>query len=161
MSAARSRSLTLRQAKYIPLSLEYFPRFPIANICFATPYARQFLQLPNVAFNMIQATYTSPWGRRFIEDAKLKDRQVYSWTVNDDKLMDWCIRKGIDAVCTDDPERFLRVCDNFDENQKPPWTWPVLFSMVRLNVIILIFAVFFRKRFGFSGSPSELLDKKK
>ena len=112
-------------------------------------YSRQFLRVPNISFNMLQAALVAPWSRSFIKEAHAHQRQVYSWTVNDLKNMDWCIRKGLDGVITDDPEKFLNVCDNFKEDVVPPWPSKVLAFYVWVNFIATVFSLIFFKRHGF------------
>jgi hypothetical protein len=70
-------------------------------------------------------------GYRFVEDVRRADNDndndndngnhtVLVWTVNQPRLMRWCIRKGVDGVITDDPETFRRICDSWsaEEDQK-------------------------------------------
>lgn len=42
-------------------------------------------------FNLHFSTLTTAKGRKFIEDAKEAGRAIYLWTVNDEKVMKWCI----------------------------------------------------------------------
>lgn len=90
-----------------------------------------------------------PWSRSFIKEAHDRHRQVYSWTVNDPKNMDWCIRKGIDGVITDDPEIFLNACDNFREDVKPPWPPKILAFYLYVNFFATLFGFIFFRRYGF------------
>ncbi|KAL9632586.1 MAG: hypothetical protein Q9164_005227, partial [Protoblastenia rupestris] len=97
-------------AKFIPLCAHYLPTYPITHIGFSIPYARQFLTIPNISFNMLQKSLIAPIiGPRFLKDAKAKGRPVYDWTVNDESMMRWSIKQGLDGVITDDPKRFLEV----------------------------------------------------
>ncbi|KAK5695292.1 hypothetical protein LTR97_008798 [Elasticomyces elasticus] len=106
-------------AKFLPLAQQYLPDFPVMHIGFSTSYARHFLTVPNVGFNMLLPILIAPGGRRFIKEAREKyHRQVLAWTVNDEDRMEWCIRRQLDGVITDDPEKFLRVCERYDERQK-------------------------------------------
>ena len=41
-------------------------------------------------------------GPRFIEDAHRSGRAVYAWTVNDQDMMKWFIKHGVDGIITDD-----------------------------------------------------------
>ena len=106
-------------AKYLPLCAEHLPSFSITYIGFSTSYARQFLRTPNVSFNMLQQTLSVPYlGKSFIKEAQRKGRPVYTWTVNDEDRMRWTIREGLDGVCTDDPKRFLEVCDGWEQGHR-------------------------------------------
>ncbi|KAL9624869.1 MAG: hypothetical protein Q9160_000916 [Pyrenula sp. 1 TL-2023] len=98
-------------AKYLPLCTTYLPSYPIAHIGFSTSYARQFLSVPHVSFNMLQPLLLGPIGAKFIRDVRQDpDRSLFVWTVNDEDMMRWSIRKEVDGVITDEPEKFLRVC---------------------------------------------------
>lgn len=101
-------------AKYLSLCIKYLPNYPVSYIGFSTCYARQFLKVPNVGFNMFQKTLLGPIGSRFIRDVQKAQRPLYVWTVNDANLMKWSIVKGVDGVCTDDPKLFNEVCDEYD-----------------------------------------------
>lgn len=106
-------------AKYLPLCAEYLPSFSVTNIAFSTAYARQFLHTPNVSFNMILQSLLVPYfGSRFLKEVRRKGRPVYTWTVNDEDRMRLTIRKGLDGVCTDNPKRFLEVCDEWEQGHR-------------------------------------------
>src|SRR6266498_3231041 len=109
------------QAKYLPLCTEYLPNFPITHIGFSTCYARRFLKVPNVSFNMLQKVMMGPIGAKFLADVKAADRQIFLWTVNEENMMRWSVRREVDGVITDDPEKFKEVCDDWDDNdpEKP------------------------------------------
>jgi len=104
-------------AKFLPLCTLHLPDFPISHIGFSTCYARQFLKVPNVSFNMLQKVLFGPIGARFINDVKEAGRQLFIWTVNDDNMMRWGIQKEVDGVITDDPKRFKEICDNWTDNE--------------------------------------------
>lgn len=98
---------------YINLCREHLPGFPIAYIGFSVIYARKFLGQPGVHFNLLQKTLVGPVGRRFIKAAGKAGQSVFVWTVNDEQWMEWSIRSEVDGVITDDPKRFLEVCNRF------------------------------------------------
>ncbi|KAK5006226.1 hypothetical protein LTR28_006745 [Elasticomyces elasticus] len=135
-------------AKYLPLCAHYLPGFPITHIGFSTSYARQFLSVPNVSFNMLLPILMAPGGRRFIKDVQGQQRPIFAWTVNEEKKMEWCIRKGLDGVITDDPELFLKVCERYDEGSKRQ-RLPVLMllNVVRIWLSVLVLRILYRKRF--------------
>jgi phosphatidylglycerol phospholipase C len=142
--------LTLLQAKYIPLCTQYLPGFPITHIGFSLAYARQFLKVPNVSFNMLQKVMIGPLGNRFMQDCKKANRPLYLWTVNDLGWMKWSIRKEVDGVITDDPQKFLDICKDYDENA-PLRGLPMkeLPYIVWINLLIIVFGFLFRFRYGF------------
>lgn len=152
--------LISQQAKFVPPSHKYFPGYPITNIGFSIPYSRQFLAIPNCSFNILQATLVSPAGRKFIKEVKTKNRAIYSWTVNDETNMDWCIRRGLDGVITDEPKKYLDYRDAFDPaSPVPKWDWATVMNFVRINVFAWLFGLLFWKRHGFKLDQQFLTDK--
>jgi glycerophosphoryl diester phosphodiesterase len=138
-------------AKYLPLCAEYLPGYPISHIGFSTSYARQFLPVPNVSFNMLQAMLMGPIGASFIRDAKALSRPIFAWTVNQDKRMTWCIRKGLDGVISDDPKKFLEVCKDWEEHhEKEVIVWREWLEVIRINVFVSVFILLIRLKFGWS-----------
>lgn len=69
--------------------------------------------------------------------------------------MDWCIRRNLDGVITDEPEKFLQYRKHFDINAKPAqFDWQTIMNFVRINIFAYLFGLLFWKRHGFN------LDKK-
>jgi len=139
-----------RQAKYFPLCATHFPSYPVTHISFSVPYARQFLSVPHVSFNMLQASLVSRAGRRFVRDARRADRRVYAWTVNDSCAMDWCLRRdGVDGVISDDPKKFLDLCDRWDPGARPErWPLKMRLNCARINLFAWLFGLLFWIRHG-------------
>ncbi|KAI9819724.1 MAG: hypothetical protein M1832_003958 [Thelocarpon impressellum] len=137
-------------ADYLPLCHTYLPDFPITHIGFSITYARQFLKVPNVSFNLLQKVLMGPCGAGFLRDARAADRAVFVWTVNEDDLMRWSIRKDVDGVITDNPKRFLEICDGYDEQAGSTWLGPVTYlDMLRIHVLAFVFSLLLRWRYGF------------
>ncbi|KAL8942903.1 MAG: hypothetical protein Q9216_001378 [Gyalolechia sp. 2 TL-2023] len=141
--------LGLWAAKFFPLAAHYLPTYSITNISFSPSYSRQFLALPNVSFNMLQKALFGPGGARFVRDVLTAKRPLFIWTVNERSFMMWCIEHEADGVITDDPKRFLEICDeweqgkreiHFDKNQ-----W---FSIFWVNLLIYVFQLVFWWKFG-------------
>ncbi|KAL8689965.1 MAG: hypothetical protein Q9218_004481 [Villophora microphyllina] len=136
-------------AKFFPLAAHYFPTYSITNIGFSPSYSRQFLSLPNVSYNMLVKSLFSPWGRRFVRDVKAAKRPLFYWTVNEDDFMRWSIKHGADGVITDNPKRFLEICDEWEHRKreihfsKGQW-----FSIIWINFMIILFGCIFWWRFG-------------
>jgi hypothetical protein len=135
-------------AKFLPLCLKYLPGFPISHIGFSTCYARQFLNVPNVSFNMLQKVLLGPIGARFMRDVKKAGRPMYVWTVNDSNLMKWSIQKNLDGVITDDPKRFNKICDEWRDDEKTarPTLGQLIYTLW-LWCMVIVFSYPFRKRF--------------
>lgn len=75
--------------------------------------------------------------------------------------MDWCIRQELDGVITDDPPKFLDVCERFQEHEKPAWPFKVIVGLMQINFFALIFTVIFWKRHGFGLDVKPRESKKK
>lgn len=135
-------------AKFLPLCTKYLPGFPVSHIGFSTCYARKFLKVPNVSFNMLQKVLLGPVGARFMRDVRKAKRPLFVWTVNETNLMKWSIQKNVDGVITDDPQRFKQICDEWDEKEpraKPTWAqWLYTFW---LWILIGVFSFRFKRRF--------------
>lgn len=136
--------------KFLPLCAEYLPNFPITHIGFSIPYARKFLSVPNVSFNMLQKTLIMPFfGASFIRDAKAQGRPLYVWTVNEPDLMRWSIDKDLDGVITDDPIQFLEVCDEWEQGKrKIHISWGQWMMIAWINLMVLVFGTIFWWKYG-------------
>jgi glycerophosphoryl diester phosphodiesterase len=135
-------------AKFLPLCSHYLPRYPITHIGFSTCYARKFLSVPNVGFNMLQKVLLGPIGTRFIRDVKEAKRHLFVWTVNEKNLMKWSIQKEVDGVITDDIKKFREICDDWSDDDEPVQVnfaqWLYTFW---LYFVVLVFGLLFRYRF--------------
>lgn len=112
--------------KYVALCERYLPDFPIAHIGTSIAYAREFLNIPGAAFNLHYAALANASGKKFLSDARKEGRNVFAWTVNDERLMKWSICHKIDGVCVDDIPRYFRVCTEYDPGSDCPpafWGW--------------------------------------
>ena len=132
----------------MPLAQRYLPDFPIAHIGFSTSYARQFLHVPNISFNMLLPILQAPGGRKFIRDVKAEGRPIFAWTVNVEPKMEWCIRRKLDGVVTDDPKLFREVCKRYDESTPEPRLSVVhILDALRVWLFALIFGALYRHKF--------------
>jgi len=136
------------QAKYLPLCSKYLPGYSITHIGFSISYARQFLKVPEVSFNMFQKTMVGPFGNAFLKDVKKAKRSIFFWTVNEEAWMKWSIRKEVDGVITDDPKKYLEVCDLYqgEKIHLPLRLWG---TVIWMNMLAAIFSLLFRYRYGF------------
>ncbi|KAL8670937.1 MAG: hypothetical protein Q9168_004552 [Polycauliona sp. 1 TL-2023] len=137
------------KAKFIPLAARYFPGYSITNISFSPSYSRQFLRLPNVSFNILVLSLFGPGGSRFIRDAKAAGRPLFFWTVNDDNHMRWSIKHGADGVITDNPKRFLEVCEEWEHGKRDVhFTRKQWFQIIWFSLMNIIFGCIFWWKFG-------------
>ncbi|KAL8650395.1 MAG: hypothetical protein Q9210_003849 [Variospora velana] len=147
-------------AKFFPLAAHYLPTYSITNIGFSPSYSRQFLKLPNVSITMLQTALCGPGGSRFIRNVRAAGRPMFHWTVNDDDFMRWSIKHEADGVITDDPKRFLEVCDEWEEGRRgihfdrSQWM-----AILYFNFMIVLFQMIFFWRFGTlpGGKPKRRL----
>lgn len=134
--------------KYLPLCDRYLPTFPITYIGFSVVFARPFLSVPNISFNILQKSLMGPLGNKFLRDAKRLKRIVYCWTVNEEAMMKWSIRKEVDGVITDDPKKFLDLCDHWNKgDMKIAFSLYEIFDIVRINFYVAVFSIMFWWKF--------------
>lgn len=105
-------------AAHLRLCHAHLPDYAIAWIGITVPMAREFLRVPNVAINIRQEPLSGFDGRRLARDCRAMRRPLYTWTVDEEAWMRWAIRGGLDAVITDDPRRYLEVCERYRREQK-------------------------------------------
>ncbi|KAL9015409.1 MAG: hypothetical protein Q9185_007189 [Variospora sp. 1 TL-2023] len=148
-------------AKFFPLAAHYLPAYSITNIGFSPSYSRQFLKIPNVSITMLQKSLCGPGGSRFIRDVRDAGRPMFHWTVNDEDFMRWSIKHEADGVITDDPKRFLEVCDEWEEGRRgihfdrSQWM-----AILYFNFMIVLFHMIFFWKFGAlpGGKPKRRLE---
>lgn len=143
-------------ARYFPLCATHLPSFPITLICFDVGYARRFLSVPNVSFNIKQKVIMGPLGRGFLDDARAANRSVYVWTVNEPSLMRWSIAHAVDGVITDNPVLFRQICaeygghtdsDRLDQVGKVQVPWKIWLEVLIISFWVVLFGWFFRWRY--------------
>ncbi|KAI0412689.1 PLC-like phosphodiesterase [Xylaria grammica] len=98
-------------ATYIKLSMTYLPDYPITHLGFSLSYARCLIDIPNISFSMMWQTIASPFGKSFLRDMKQLGIPVYVWTVNEEAWMEWCVRKEVSGIITDEVALCREVCD--------------------------------------------------
>ncbi|KAH7326186.1 PLC-like phosphodiesterase [Stachybotrys elegans] len=120
-------------ATFLETARRLLPAYPLALISFSTLYARHFLPVTNVGFNMLRQSILGYLGGSFLRAAHQRDRLVLSWTVNDEAAMRWCLDRNLqrrqagvaatggarvlDGVITDDPKLFREVCERWEDEQ--------------------------------------------
>ncbi|KAL2793695.1 PLC-like phosphodiesterase [Aspergillus keveii] len=145
-------------ARYLPQRDRYLPQYPFALIVAHLDYAREFLQLPRISFNICQKVLMGPLGRGLLEKAREARHPVYLWTVNAPNMMRWAIRNQVDGIITDDPVLLKSVYEKWEEEQKGHTQQPPLTRLdrltlgQRLEIMLLTFLVmissrYFRRKF--------------
>ncbi|KAI1845361.1 hypothetical protein JX266_008456 [Neoarthrinium moseri] len=100
-------------AEWVAACIRFLPDFPITLIAYLPAYASAMLPFPNLNFNLYNYSFATPSGSRFRNQAKEHNRLVFSWSDNEEEWMAASIRNEVDGVITDDPERFLELCDQW------------------------------------------------
>ncbi|CAL3972608.1 hypothetical protein PZA11_004319 [Diplocarpon coronariae] len=142
-------------AKYIPVCDKHLPGFPITHIGWNIPYARQFLDVPGISFNMFQKMMIGPGGERFMKDVRKAGRSLFLWTINDDNSMRWCISKQVDGVITDDPKRYLEICKIYN-GEKVKISLKQWSTLMLIKVMSPIFRVLVEKKYGIGMSSGQV-----
>ncbi|KAJ9392875.1 hypothetical protein DTO063F5_12 [Paecilomyces variotii] len=137
-------------AKYLPLCTKYLPEYPITHIGFNVDYARQFLQIPSVNINMFQTLIIGPRGNALLQEVKKQkpDRSILLWTVNEESWMKWSIGQEVDGVITDDPKKYLEVCESYDKLEKLRHSWESWKAIFWMHMMALVFGLAFRLKHG-------------
>jgi phosphatidylglycerol phospholipase C len=111
---------------------------------------------------MVQWCLMGLGGKSFVRKAKQLNRQVYSWTVNQEKDMRWCIENELDGVIGDDPKKFLEVCAEWQIKPKPvKWTMGELYVLLKYQFLLTAFYFVFRWKFGSGIDPKFISTTKK
>lgn len=108
---------------------------------------------------MLQAVLVGPMGSAFIKEAKQYNRQIFAWTVNEERRMRWCINEELDGVITDDPEKFLQVSKEYEDpvvrqkeratlEKKEKFTMRDWFEIIRTQFFVTLFLALFTWKFG-------------
>ncbi|KAH7356898.1 putative glycerophosphoryl diester phosphodiesterase [Rhexocercosporidium sp. MPI-PUGE-AT-0058] len=134
-------------AKYLPICAKHLPGFPITHIGWNIPYARQFLEIPGISFNMFQRMMIGPGGGKFMKDVRKAGRALFLWTVNDDNSMRWSISKGVDGVITDDPKRYLELCEGY-RGERVGVSWRGWSAFVLAKVMVPFFRLLVKYKYG-------------
>lgn len=80
-------------------------------IAWSPSLASALLPVSHLNFTLFNYSFATARGSRIRLQAKQQSRLVFSWTDNADEWMALSIRNEIDGVITDDPKRFLELCD--------------------------------------------------
>ncbi|PBP17807.1 putative glycerophosphoryl diester phosphodiesterase, partial [Diplocarpon rosae] len=142
-------------AKYIPLCNKHLPGFPITNIGWNIPYTRQFLEVPGISFNMFQKMMIGPSGQKFMRDARKAGRSIFQWRINDDNSMKWCISQQVDGVITDDPKRYLEICQMYN-GEKVKISLKQWGTLMFIKLMAPSFRVLVEKKYGIGMSSGQV-----
>ncbi|KAF7542637.1 hypothetical protein G7Z17_g11398 [Cylindrodendrum hubeiense] len=125
-------------ASFLKASRRLLPTYPLAHISASLLYSHHFLPVPNLGFNLNQKALLGFPGALFLREIRRTEKLLLTWTVNEPRWMEWCIRQNIlrpregrgpkefegvesaapaliDGVITDDPKLYLEVCEKFED----------------------------------------------
>lgn len=75
--------------------------------------------------------------------------------------MDWCIRRGVDGIITDNVPKLLKMCETYKEERRYRWSLNVVLEFIRLNFWFYLFGVVIRRRHGTCIDRRGEVDKNK
>jgi phosphatidylglycerol phospholipase C len=89
-----------------------------------------------------------PGGNAFLREVRQANRSIFLWTVNNEEWMKWSIFKGVDGVITDDPKKYLEICDNYG-GEKVKLQLKSWGSVIFINILAAFISLLFRTRYAF------------
>ncbi|KAF2994114.1 hypothetical protein E8E14_000665 [Neopestalotiopsis sp. 37M] len=97
--------------EWLAACLRTLPQFPMSLIAWSPSLVSALLPVPHLNFTMFNYSFATARGSRLRREARKRGQLVFSWTDNADEWMALSIRNEVDGVVTDDPKRFLELCD--------------------------------------------------
>ncbi|KAK8067215.1 hypothetical protein PG997_013962, partial [Apiospora hydei] len=104
-------------AEWVSGCLRYLPGFPVTLNAFSPPYATAMMPVHHLSFNLYYYSFATNRGSAFIKLAKEQDRLIFSWSDNTDDWMVKSLENEVDGVITDDPKRFLELCEQWSSSK--------------------------------------------
>ena len=100
---------------------------------------------------MLRQILVGPGGSKFLADAKAAERSMLVWTVNEEQWMRWCIKNKVDGVISDDPKKYLELCEKYDsaDSKEPGFGLKDWALIICFNLLAMLFSWLFRYRYGF------------
>ncbi|EWG40091.1 glycerophosphoryl diester phosphodiesterase [Fusarium verticillioides 7600] len=136
-------------ASFLQAARSQLPTYPLAHISTSLLYSHHFLRVPNLGFNLNHKTLIGPSGRLFLRELGKTDKLLMTWTVNEPRHMEWCIRQNlchprrrngkiegpalIDGVITDNPGLYLEMCERFENEMDGKFARPKLALTERIR----------------------------
>lgn len=101
---------------------------------------------------MFQPIMVGPFGDAFMKDIRKANRAIYLWTVNQEEAMKWSIYKEVDGVISDDPKKYLEVCERY-QGEKVNLAFRSLMYILFVNVLVSAVSVVFKYKFRAMDKP--------
>ncbi|KAF4999096.1 hypothetical protein FGRMN_2711 [Fusarium graminum] len=147
-------------ASFLQAARSQLPEYPLAHIGVSLLYSHHFLQVPNLGFSLNQMTLVGPSGKFFLRELQRTDKPLMTWTVNEPRRMEWCIRQNlghprhppksnqgpalIDGVITDNPRLYREICERFEDEMDGKFVRPklALTQKIKSKAETLAFVIF-------------------
>lgn len=133
---------------YLPLAAKFLPKFPVVYTGFHLSHARHNLGFPHVGSNMLVQTWLAPGGRRLLQECQTRPGTNIAWTVNDRDKAQWCARRGVDGMITDDPAALVKILELYDERAEEsmmPISFSACFDVAIIFLLVNCFFWYFRR----------------
>ena len=76
--------------------------------------------------------------------------------------MKWSISKGLDGVITDDPKKFLEVCDDWERGKREiVIVWKQWVSILWVQLMVIVFGSIFWWKYGGREGKKRRIEKGK
>lgn len=119
------------------------PELPIMFIGAKVSLAREFMKHSQVVgISIHHAVLNLRCGRKLIDEARAKNKLVYSWTVNSYAAMKWAASADLDGIVTDHPDLYHEFITSVSEKQlntanpQSFFTWKELWLKFPLMFIV-------------------------
>ncbi len=100
-------TLGIWKAEFLPVCKEHAPQFDLTHIGISQGYVAEFLKSDQVkAVSLSHLSYGAVGGEAVLKQIRDAGKLVYSWTINDEYLMNWAIAANLDGVITDYASRY-------------------------------------------------------
>jgi hypothetical protein len=99
------------QPKFIEPAQQHLPFLPRYAICMSIPTVREYFFTSCHGFSMYFPTLISAEGVEFRAECARRGKKVTVWTVNKEEEMKECLRWGVQAVITDNPDITVGLVD--------------------------------------------------
>ncbi|KAI0124126.1 PLC-like phosphodiesterase [Xylariales sp. AK1849] len=100
-------------AEWVRACFKHLPEFPVALTTPSPAYASAMLAVPDLHFSLLNYSFATRRGNQFLLKAKNHARMVFSWSDNAEEWMALSIRNEVNGVITDNPKRFIELCDEW------------------------------------------------
>ncbi|KAG5363470.1 Phosphatidylglycerol phospholipase C [Yarrowia sp. B02] len=103
-------TLGLWKTEFLEPCKKHAPQFDLTHIGISQNYAAEFIKNDQVkVISLCHLSYTAAGGEAVLREIKAAGKLAYSWTINDEYIMNWAIAADIDGVITDYVQKYADV----------------------------------------------------